>query len=1012
MQNMYNNNINKPKKQISMKKHFLCLLMLSGACLTAYAAEDPRAGELGSGSVTQQGVTVKGVVKDAKGEPIIGATVTEKGTKNATVTDFDGNYSLNVSSRNTVLVVSYIGFVAQEVKAGGDVTLQEDNALLNEVVVIGYGTQRKGDITSAITSVKSEDFAQGNIRDAGDLIKGKVAGLTIANGSGDPNAASSIRLRGIISLEGGNSPLVLVDGLEGSLSTVAPENIESIDVLKDASAAAIYGTRGAAGVILITTKAGKREARTTANYSGYLALSSFGKKLDMMDGSDIRAGKTNYTDRGYDTDWLDAVSRTALTHNHNVNISGGNKSTSYNADFTFRDQQGVFINTYGKEMRFNGGLSHWMFNDILKLQFNILKRWHENGPVDAAGQMVYRQALMRNPTEPIYGEDGDYYENFGINYYYNPVGILKEKKGEWKTETTRLTGNITLEPIKGWQTNLMLSTERYNAHDEGYFTSKHYGQKNSYTTGYATHSYDYSKTDNLELTSTYKHQWGDHRFEALVGYSYQYDMVEGFNANNTNFLNDFFEYNNLGVGQYLKEGKAGMGSYKEDDKLVGFFGRVSYGFSDKYNVLLSIRREGSSKFGANHKWGSFPSASLGWTISNEKFMEGTKSWLDNLKLRAGYGVTGVIPTQRYQSLTTWALGSPYYYDSGTWKQGLKVDQNPNPDLKWEKSTEYNVGLDFAVLGDRIWGTIDVYRKKTVDMLFWYDVPVPPNLYSQTLANVGEMRNQGIEVAVNAIPVRTKDFEWKTTATFAHNATKLISLSNDLYETANRHYEAWLGEPINLSTQIMEVGKPLGQWYGLKSVGVSENGLWMIENPQTGEVVEFNDNMLTDKETWYQNLGNAIPKVNIGWSNTFKYKDFDLNMQFTGQFGFKILNEARAYYQNNAVTYNRLKDAAVAPYADGNVLKPAQKQTFVSYYLSNGNFFKLSNITIGYNVPLKENKYVKAIRAYASADNVFTITSYNGLDPELTNWDPRSSGIDQRDKYPTIHTFTFGLNVTF
>ncbi|MBR5989701.1 MAG: TonB-dependent receptor [Prevotella sp.] len=986
--------------------------MLSGACLTAYAAEDPRAGELGSGSVTQQGVTVKGVVKDAKGEPIIGATVTEKGTKNATVTDFDGNYSLNVSSRNAVLVVSYIGFVAQEVKAGGDVTLQEDNALLNEVVVIGYGTQRKGDITSAITSVKSEDFAQGNIRDAGDLIKGKVAGLTIANGSGDPNAASSIRLRGIISLEGGNSPLVLVDGLEGSLSTVAPENIESIDVLKDASAAAIYGTRGAAGVIIITTKAGKREARTTANYSGYLALSSFGKKLDMMDGSDIRAGKTNYTDRGYDTDWLDAVSRTALTHNHNVNISGGNKSTSYNADFTFRDQQGVFINTYGKEMRFNGGLSHWMFNDILKLQFNILKRWHENGPVDAAGQMVYRQALMRNPTEPIYGEDGDYYENFGINYYYNPVGILKEKKGEWKTETTRLTGNITLEPIKGWQTNLMLSTERYNAHDEGYYTSKHYGQKNSYTTGYATHSYDYSKTDNLELTSTYKHQWGDHRFEALVGYSYQYDMVEGFNANNTNFLNDFFEYNNLGVGQYLKEGKAGMGSYKEDDKLVGFFGRVSYGFSDKYNVLLSIRREGSSKFGANHKWGSFPSASLGWTISNEKFMEGTKSWLDNLKLRAGYGVTGVIPTQRYQSLTTWALGSPYYYDSGTWKQGLKVDQNPNPDLKWEKSTEYNVGLDFAVLGERIWGTIDVYRKKTVDMLFWYDVPVPPNLYSQTLANVGEMRNQGIEVAVNAIPVRTKDFEWKTTATFAHNATKLISLSNDLYETANRHYEAWLGEPISLSTQIMEVGKPLGQWYGLKSVGVSENGLWMIENPQTGEVVEFNDNMLTDKETWYQNLGNAIPKVNIGWSNTFKYKDFDLNMQFTGQFGFKILNEARAYYQNNAVTYNRMKDAAEAPYSDGNVLKPAQKQTFVSYYLSNGNFFKLSNITIGYNVPLKENKYVKAVRAYASADNVFTITSYNGLDPELTNWDPRYSGIDQRDKYPTIHTFTFGLNVTF
>ena len=1001
-----------------MNKHLLCLLLLGGA-VSGYAAE----GTLSAvAAITQQGVTVKGAVKDAKGEPIIGATVTEKGTKNATVTDFDGNYSLNVSSRNAVLVVTYIGYNTQEVKAGSDVTLEEDNALLNEVVVIGYGTQRKGDITSAITSVKAEDFAQGNIHDAGDLIKGKVAGLTISNGSGDPSVASSIRLRGIISLYGGNSPLVLVDGLEGSLSSVAPENIESIDVLKDASAAAIYGTRGAAGVILVTTKAGKREARTTANYSGYVSLATFGKKLDMMDGADIRAGKTNYTDRGYDTDWLDAVSRTALTHNHNVNVSGGNKSTSYNADFTYRDQQGVFINTYSKEMRFNGGLSHWMFNDMLKLQFNILKRWHENGPVNAASQQVYRQALMRNPTEPIYAEDGSWYENFGINYYYNPVSILNEQTGEYKTERTRLTGNITLEPIRGWQTNLMLSTERYNAHDEGYQSSKYYGQRAEYRTGYAYHSYNYKKTNNLELTSTYKHQWGDHRFEALVGYSYQYQVEENFYANNTNFLNDFFQYNNLGVGQYLKDGKAGMGSGKSDDTLIGFFGRVSYGFADKYNVLLSMRREGSSKFGENHKWGSFPSASLGWTISNEKFMQSTKSWLDNLKLRAGFGVTGVVPSGRgvtgvvpsgrYLSLTTWALGSPYYYDNGTWKQGLKVDQNPNPDLKWEKSTEYNVGLDFAVLGDRIWGNIDVYRKKTVDMLWWYDVPVPPNLYNQTLANVGEMRNQGIEVAINAIPVRTKDFEWKTTATFAHNATKLLSLSNDLYETANKHYIAYLGEPISLSTQIMEVGKPLGQWYGLKSVGVSENGLWLIENPTTGAIEEFNDNMLTDKETYYQNLGNAIPKINVGWSNTFKYKDFDLNMQFTGQFGFKILNEARAYYQNNAVTYNRLKDAAVAPYADGNVLKPAQKQTFVSYYLSNGNYLKLSNLTLGYNVPLKANKYVKNVRAYLSADNVFTITSYNGLDPELSNGDPQYSGIDSRDKYPTIRTYTFGLNVTF
>ena len=474
-------------------------------------------------------------------------------------------------------------------------------------------------------------------------------------------------------------------------------------------------------------------------------------------------------------------------------------------------------------------------------------------------------------------------------------------------------------------------------------------------------------------------------------------------------MSDFYQENNLGLGQFLKLGKAGMGSYKNDNKLVGFFGRVSYGYADRYNALISIRREGSSKFGENHKWGTFPSASLGWTISNEEVMQSVK-WLNNLKLRAGFGVTGVIPGDSYQSLTRWELGNPYYYDKGQWLQGLNIGSNPNPDLKWEKSTEFNFGVDWSVLHDRLSGSIDFYHKKTVDMLWWYDVPAPPNLYNRTLANVGQMRNMGVEIAVNAIPVRTKDFEWKTTVTLAHNATKLLSLSNGLYETANEHDVAGLGEPISLSTQRLEVGKPLGQWYGMKSVGVSENGLWLIENKETGEAEEFKDNMLTDGK-YKQYLGNAIPKVNLGWSNTFRYKGFDLNMQFTGQFGFKILNEARAYYENNAVVYNRLKAAADRQYGQ-YVLSPAQKQTFVSYYLENGDFLKLSNLTLGYTVPLKANKYVNNIYVYFSADNLFTITGYTGLDPELSNGDPLSSGIDWRDKYPSIRTFTLGAKLTF
>jgi len=951
------------------------------------------------------------VVDSSNSQPVPGVTVLVKGTTTGTITDFDGNFAVK-TSEGAPLIFSFIGYTTQELPAakGMSVSLAPDNQELEDVVVIGYGTQRKGDVTSAITSVKSEDFVKGNINNAADLVKGKVAGLTITNGSGDPSSSSAIRLRGVISLSGSNTPLVLVDGIEGSLTTVSPEDIESIDVLKDASAAAIYGTRGAAGVIIITTKQGKRDAETTVNYSGYASWSGFANTLDMMDGDDVRAGLTDFKDKGYDTDWLDAITRTAFTHNHDVSISGGTKKTSYDASFSYRDQNGVFINTYAKEMRFTGGLAHWFCNDILKLQFNIVKRWHENGPVDAAGSYVYRNAIMRNPTEPIYNEDGSYYEDMSINYYMNPVALLKEKTGEYKTETTRLTGNVTVEPIKGWQTNLMLSTDRYNAHDEGYYTSKYYDQILNGHTGYAYHSYNYSKTDNLEITSNYKHTWNDnHRFDALIGYSYQYDMAEGFNANNTDFSSDYFEYNNLGVGGYLKKGKAGMGSYKNDSKLIGFFGRVSYGYADRYNLLVSLRREGSSKFGENNKWGNFPSASLGWTISNEGFMDNA-DWVSNLKLRAGFGVTGVIPNDSYISLTRWALGDTYYYDNGEWKQALVIASNPNPDLKWEVSKEVNVGLDFSFLEGRVGGSVDFYNKNTSDMLWEYDVPTPPNLYSTTLANVGEMRNRGIEVALNGTPFERQDgVTWKTTVTMAWNSNKLVSLSNDLYETANQHDEAYLGEPVDRPTQRIEVGKALGQWYGCHTSGLSENGMWLIQNQETGEYEEFTQNMQTE-DKYHTYLGNAIPKMNLGWSNYVAFKGFDLNLQFTGQFGFKILNEARVYYENNACTYNRLKDAAKPK--NGYVLSVAQKQSFNDYYLEDGDFLKLTSATLGYTVPLQENKYIKNIYVYASGNNLFTITGYSGLDPELKNDDPLNSGIDRRDKYPTLRTFTLGAKFTF
>lgn len=993
-----------------------CVVLSAGCLPMATYAESVEAPVVET--VLQQ-KAISGKVVDSKGESIIGANIMEKGTTNGTITDFDGKFSLNVSAK-AILQVSYIGYKSQEIpvsqlKAGAVITLREDTEVMDEVVVIGYGTQRKGDVTSAIASVKAEDFTVGKVGDAADLIKGKVAGLSIAKGSGDPNATSAIRLRGVISVNGSTTPLILIDGVEGDLSTVAPENIEAIDVLKDASAAAIYGTRGANGVILITTKTGKREAHTTASYSGYVSASQFGKKLDFMTGEDVRAGKTNFTDKGYDTDWLDAISRTGFTHNHNFNITGGTKQTTYSADFTYRKEDGVIMNTYAEDIRMRFDVSHWMFNDMLKVNLNMVKKWHKNSATNATAtdqSNIYRQAIARNPTAPIYNEDGSYNEDFGVSYYYNPVGMLEERLGNYTYEETRATGNITFEPIKGWQTNLMLATSRFGAHDKGYNTSDYYGNKLSEWTGYAYHTNSESVQNNLEVTSKYDLNVGKHRMNAMVGYSYQYYKYEQNYANNYNFPTDFYQWNNLGIGQALKDGKAGMGSSAEDNTLIGFFARVSYAYDNRYNLLVSVRREGSSKFGADNKWGTFPSASLGWTISNEEFMEGL-TWLNNLKLRAGFGITGVIPGSSYMSLTTYNYGSSYYYDnaSGEWLPGLSVASNPNPDLKWEKSTEFNVGLDWSVLDDRLGGSIDVYNKKTTDLLFYYSVPTPPNLYNTTFANGGSVRNRGFEIAVNAVPVRTKDFEWKTVVTLSHNESKLLSLSNELYETESYKNVGGLGEPINTTTHRMEEGRPLGEFWGLKSVGVSENGLFLIEKPD-GEVVEFTTAYATD-DAYKQYLGNGLPKFYLGWNNTFTYKNWDLSMQFTSQLGFKILNEPRAYYENNSIAYNRLKSVEDAPYGGQYTLSSSQAQTFVSYYLEDGDFLKLTNLTIGYTFPIKKtNKYIKGVRAYLSGDNLFCITGYSGLDPELSNWYPTYAGIDARDKYPSIRSFTFGLNLTF
>ena len=1017
-----------------MKKHFLCLLLLSGAGF-AYAAEDV---STDVAAVTQQSVTVKGVVKDANGEPIIGASVFEKGTSNGTVTDYDGNYSLKVANSNATIVVSYIGYVTQEVKAGSDVVLQEDNALLNEVVVIGYGTQRKADVTSAVASVKAEDFNAGKIGDAAELVKGKIAGLTVVNSSGDPKAGSSIRLRGITTLVGSLTPLILVDGIEGDLNTVAPENIASIDVLKDASAAAIYGTRGANGVILITTKGGKRDTPAQVTYNGYASFSKWSKKLDFMDTHDVIYGKTAQEYLGYDTDWLAGVTRKAgFKHNHDLNISGGSKNSAYSANISYAKEEGIIRETSNENFKMQMDYTQFIWNDIVKFNFNALvtRQKYTNDNLNGYSHTnPYRQALIHNPSEPVYNEDGSYYENFNKLQYYNPIALINEAFGDTRIRFSQLVGNVTVEPIKGWKTNLMISWGETAATSEDWTSPLHQSLVREGWNGAANKSEGNSVSKNLELTTRYDAQWGEHRFNSIVGYSYLFNENDGFNAGNQDFSTTAFLWNNLGNGTFIndKDHHAWMGSYKNDSKLVGFFGRISYGYGDKYNALVSIRHEGSSKFGANHKWATFPSVSLGWNIMNEAFMEGTRSWLDNLRLRVGYGVTGITPGDNYlaQNIYKFADYGDVLSMDGKWIKTLEVAQNPNPDLKWEVSKEWNFGIDYGFLNNRIHGSLDVYVKTTNDLLFWYNVPMPPNLYSQTLVNVGDMRNTGIELMIEAIPVQTKDFEWTTTLTASHNKNKLLKLSNDLYETDNFQEEGWISDPISTETHCMEVGKPLGDFWGLKFVGYDKDGFALVEASDGNggwTVKQFNANLNNQENR--QRLGSGTPKVILGWGNTFRYKNIDLSMQFTSQLGYKILNASRCFYENNSIAYNRLKSAADlhpainpdgTPYIDPETgkqkmvtMSQSMGQGFWSDHLENGDFLKLSNITLGYTFTPKGalSNYIKKARIYANATNLFCITGYTGIDPEVDNYF-MAPGIDDRDKYPVTRNYTVGLSLSF
>jgi len=964
-----------------------------------------------------QSVITGTIVSKSDGLGLPGATIMIKGTQQSAVTDMDGKFSITVTDPNAVLVISFMGFKTQEIPLAGQstisVTMEEDAAQLDEVVVIGYGTQRKGDVTSAVASVKAENFNLGQVKDAGQLIQGKVAGLAITNVSGDPTATTSIKLRGNNTIGGAyQDPLVLIDGIPGALNTVAPEDIESIDVLKDGSAAAIYGVRGTNGVILITTKKAKGGDMDDVQYTGYVSTSRIASKLDMLSSQQFRELYPQY-DNGANVDWLKEISRTPISHVHNLSFRGGSSKTNYIANLNYNRQEGIMLKSDNATFRGRIEVNHRMFDDKLLFKFSILGRENKYTSTSDGGSFngaAYWQALRRNPTDPIYNEDGTYYQNKNKLDYLNPIALLDETFGNVKTSEVRYNSVLTYNPINDLTLNALFSYVKENR-ATGYSETLEHSSATVYGfPGYSSISGYNRMEKQVELTAKYDKTLDKHKFSVLGGYSYIERDIENSYMSNYRFQDDFFGgWHNIGVGDAIKTGLANMGSGKGHDNLISFFGRLNYSFDDKYLLMASLRHEGANQlYGTSNAWGTFPAVSVGWKVTNESFMKDQKIF-EEIKFRAGYGVTGSQPNLSFLAIANLKYGDRALVN-GQWVNTIVPASNPNPDLRWEEKKETNLGVDWALKGGRLSGSIDVYKRKVDGLLYEYNVPVPPNLFPTIRANGGTMQNKGLEVLVTGVPVQTKDFQWTTTGTYSTNSNKLESLDgryksqSDFFLAGGVNYEG-----MTTQSHKVQVGHAIGNFYGFKVVDVDAQGKWIYLN-KNGQRVNYAD--FTHDPNDRQVIGNGIPKWYLSWINNFRYKNFDLSVNVRGAFGFQVVNEARMNYEGTQNGYGDNRLATVNDLVFGKaLLSNAIAPEFNSYYVEDGDYVKIDNITLGYSFKNMNTKYLKSIRLYGTVMNVLKITDYKGIDPEVSTTG-LAPGIDGRSRYPTISSFTFGVQAQF
>jgi TonB-linked SusC/RagA family outer membrane protein len=977
-----------------------------------------------STTLSAQKTPITGIVKDASnGEAILGANIFEKGTSNGTITNFDGQFTLSVAP-NATLVIKYVGYLTVEMPIAGKknlvIQLKEDAVALGEVVAIGYGSQKKKEVTGSVASIKAEDFNAGIKTSPIGLLQGKVAGLNVIKTSSDPtNTGYNIQIRGFSTLDkgAGTSPLFIVDGIPvNNIDNISPDEIASMDVLKDGSAAAIYGTRGTNGVIIITTKRGgnySEVAVTNVEYSGYVSTSirndnngmatpdQFRNLSSISNGKVIPVLFSDPEGNTFNTDWMGALTRdVALTHNHNLAISGSAKDFNYRAAINFKNAEGIAKVSNRQEIIAKLAANQKALNGWLDLQYDFSYMDYKNDYFTGD----FKQAAIMNPTYPIYDAStaNGYYKPTGTGLS-NPVENMNQRESNQSGNYFRgsIKASVNIKSIKG----LKLST--FAALEEG--DNNRYWYNGLVNTdlsgsGKAGRTSDSNQNKLFELTGDYIADLsGGHSLVAVAGFSYQNFVYDGSDISNKGFPTDDAKYFQIGNGDATKK-YLNVSSFRNSNTLAAVFGRANYNYKDRYLASASVRREGSSRFGVNNKWGIFPALSLGWRITSEEFMKGVKN-IDDLKLRIGYGVTGNNLASDLRSIAMMSNGGTFWYN-GAWVYTYGVAQNENPDLRWEKKYEYNVGLDYSILKKRVYGSLDMYYRQTRDLLWDYEVPTPPYQFPTLLANAGQMDSYGVELALSAVILQAKNLTWISTPTIAFNQNTITKLSDP---TKGFNYKqttsGGIGENgiMNTNTQILVEGETVGTFYGYKFYGFKSDGTWMFSTPAGGFTSDPSENQR-------QAIGNAQPWFTYGWNNVIKYKNFDITAFFRGVVGNKILNVTRWAYGPNEPSKPDtptesmnifMKDVAGGIYTN--------KKNFSDYYLEDGSYLKLDNLTIGYSLPLKNNKYLQSLRAYVTGQNLLTVTAYSGQDPEVNTTSVWNSGIDYPSFYPKVATFLVGVN---